>query len=785
MLFVQNVNGDQTAFKADNVQITDTLGQYPTLSFTFIETPENKVAAQMMIPFTIIEVPENKQRYRIVTNNPVSLGKYKQYSVTAIHIAKDLHNKYVDERLENTQPLKVCLDLLIKDTQIKYVLHDNFDNYAFSEGFGGGYADDLLMQNLASDFGFEFYFDNYTIHIQKKLGTKESFLFIDNANVSKISYNEDYSTITTYIKGQAKPIVKETPDETSGGSSSGGSWGWPFPDVGEGTFMGGQLFGVNAGGEFRPNGFHDGLDFGSVDHPGSEVHAVHGGKVIIKSYMGGLGNYVVVHSDDGYNIVYQEAFSSMSNIRVNVGDVVKTGDIIGYRNTDHLHIGITKVDFNTAVGKSFTNDGTWLNPQEIIRNGIANNNSENNVEQPTETVEEDKPTEYEIHSEYVSPLVEKAHWPKVEAEPITDDNITDENTLINKLKASIHDYPDIEYTLDYANFKYNSVKFNNDIKVGNYGWLRDRFGIDVEVRINSYTWYPQNKQADTVTFGNKRFDPVEWQVRNQKAFERNKKLGETLKNQISKVQKGIVLPSIQKELEGKLKEYIDDKLNNNTPTTPDIPKPQYIGKIIDVSEWQGVIDWPSVIADDVTLSIIRVQHGSAHQDLKYMENLQKCISAGGKYAVYAYFAATSTSDAQQEARDFYNRTQKVVAGKQQPIFYAIDVESIEMSGNVTQMRAGVEAYMSQLNDLGVPDNKIVLYIANHLYDKFNLNVARPGAIWIPSYGQNDGTLANSLKPTHPYDLHQFTSKGSVKGISGNVDMSAEPSEKFKELIFSA
>ena len=783
MLFVQNVNGDQTAFKADNVQITDTLGQYPTLSFTFIETPENEVAAQMMTPFTIIEVPENKQRYRIVTNNPVSLGRYKQYSVTAIHIAKDLHNKYVDERLENTQSLKACLDLLIKDTQVKYVLHDNFDNYAFSEGFGGGYADDLLMQNLASDFGFEFYFDNYTIHIQKKLGTKESFLFIDNANVSKISYNEDYSTITTYIKGQAKPIVQETTDKTGGSSSPGGSWGWPFPDVGEGNFMQVQRFGYDGG--FRPNSFHDGLDFGSVDHPGSEVHAVHGGKVIIKSYMGGLGNYVVIHSDDGYNIVYQEAFSSMSNIRVNVGDVVKTGDIIGYRNTDHLHIGITKVDFNTAVGKSFTNDGTWLNPQEIIRNGIANNNSESDAEQPTETVKEDKPTEYEIHSEYVSPLVEEAHWPKVEAEPITDDNITDENTLINKLKASIHDYPDIEYTLDYANFKYNSVKFNNDIRIGNYGWLRDRFGVDVEVRINSYTWYPQNKQADTVTFGNKRFDPVEWQVRNQKAFERNKKLGETLKNQISKVQKGIVLPSIQKELEGKLKEYIDDKLNNNTPTNPDTPKPQHIGKIIDVSEWQGVIDWPSVIADDVTLSIIRVQHGSAHQDLKYMENLQKCISAGGKYAVYAYFAATSTSDAQQEARDFYNRTQKVVAGKQQPIFYAIDVESIEMSGDVTQMRAGVEAYMSQLNALGVPDNKIVLYIANHLYDKFNLNVARPGAIWIPSYGQNDGTLANSLKPTHPYDLHQFTSKGSVKGISGNVDMSAEPSEKFKELIFSA
>ena len=44
------------------------------------------------------------------------------------------------------------------------------------------------------------------------------------------------------------------------------------------------------------------------------------------------------------------------------------------------------------------------------------------------------------------------------------------------------------------------------------------------------------------------------------------------------------------------------------------PQPVHIGKIIDVSEWQGVNDWPSVIADDVSLSIIRVQDGSSHQD---------------------------------------------------------------------------------------------------------------------------------------------------------------------------
>ncbi len=36
----------------------------------------------------------------------------------------------------------------------------------------------------------------------------------------------------------------------------------------------------------EPHDFHDGLDFGSVDHPGSEIHAVHGGKVV---YVGNPG----------------------------------------------------------------------------------------------------------------------------------------------------------------------------------------------------------------------------------------------------------------------------------------------------------------------------------------------------------------------------------------------------------------------------------------------------------------------------------------------------------------
>lgn len=479
--------------------------------------------------------------------------------------------------------------------------------------------------------------------------------------------------------------------------------------------------------------------------------------------MGGLGNYVVI-SGGGYNVVYQEAFSSAGKITVNVGDTVKTGDVIGYRDTDHLHVGVTRQDFNVAVGKSFTNDGTWLNPLDLIKSGGTGPTTH------TET-EEETHTEKYFDDFMVEDKESIAKWGEHPAADMSDDRFHDKNAMEAYVRSKFQLEPLISGT---ANESSNIKPDTGEIRRLEVKTVK----LVTEVMIVGFTWYPFDPTQQTqLTLNNLPYSILR---NNTNILQKMNEISTSVTKTITKLNGGNT-----QELEEKLKEYIDNKLNNNTPTTPDTPKPQHIGKIIDVSEWQGVIDWPSVIADDVTLSIIRVQHGSAHQDLKYMENLQKCISAGGKYAVYAYFAATSTSDAQQEARDFYNRTQKVVAGKQQPIFYAIDVESIEMSGDVTQMRAGVEAYMSQLNALGVLDNKIVLYIANHLYDKFNLNVARPGAIWIPSYGQNDGTLANSLKPTHPYDLHQYTSKGSVKGISGNVDMSAEPSEKFKELIFSA
>lgn len=256
-------------------------------------------------------------------------------------------------------------------------------------------------------------------------------LFNDSNWLADISVAGGWSpTGTRRVNG---PVTDTTTETLTNG------WGWPFPNVGEGSFSQAQRFGYDGG--YRTNSFHDGLDFGSVDHPGSEVHAIHGGTVVFKGYMGGLGNYVVTHSTDGFNIVYQEAFSSASQIRVNIGDKVKTGDVIGWRNTDHLHVGVTKADFYEAVKKSFTNDGTWLDPQALIKNGGDGSQSED--ESKKEEVSNSNAARPKLTITSVNEGRDYIDIPDLQKEfgiingTIEFNEVTDANDLMNQAKAWI------------------------------------------------------------------------------------------------------------------------------------------------------------------------------------------------------------------------------------------------------------------------------------------------------------------------------------------------------------
>ena len=172
---------------------------------------------------------------------------------------------------------------------------------------------------------------------------------------------------------------------TSSGDGAGGDWGWPFASIknNDPGLSAEQQFGYSAS---RMGNFHDGIDLGDARYGGQEIKAIHGGKVYKIGHKGytqnDLGYYICVKSDDGYYEVYQEfAFSeaqASKYIKVKEGDTVKTGDVIGIlpKNgsetsplVNHVHIGVSKKELSAAELSAFRNDGTWLDPVQLIKDG--------------------------------------------------------------------------------------------------------------------------------------------------------------------------------------------------------------------------------------------------------------------------------------------------------------------------------------------------------------------------------------------------------------------------------
>lgn len=294
------------------------------------------------------------------------------------------------------------------------------------------------------------------------------------------------------------------------------------------------------------------------------------------------------------------------------------------------------------------------------------------------------------------------------------------------------------------------------------------------------------QQSSTLVIGNKTATLTAYQLQNKLSVNAVTMLQKQVKlqqNKIAKLNNDLTnanktindLTSVPDEIK-ELQKQIEELKNSNSGGSSggDV----HVGKIIDISKWQGSnVDFSALKNADTSLVIIRVQYGSSQEDEFYKTNIAKAQAAGVRFAVYAYARYVSDTDAQQEALDFYNRTKTAVGSGTGPVFYMIDIEESTVTSGTE--RSAASAWVSKMNALGVSNTKLVAYIANHLYDTFNIDVSQFGSIMIPSYGKNDGTVAGSTPPAHPYDLWQYTSVGSISGISGNVDMSTDPSDRFK------
>lgn len=189
-----------------------------------------------------------------------------------------------------------------------------------------------------------------------------------------------------------------------------------------------------------------------------------------------------------------------------------------------------------------------------------------------------------------------------------------------------------------------------------------------------------------------------------------------------------------------------------------IPKPV----ILDISEWQppASINYDKLCAE-IDAVIVRVQYGSRYIDKHYKTHITEFQKRKVPVAVYAWVRGVNNADMEKEATDFYNR-----AKAYNPVYWWLDVEEQSMA----DMRGGSEAYRKKLKALGA--KKVGVYVANHLYKQFNLDTSKFDAVWVPTYGANNGQY-NGSNPTATsnYHLHQYTSEGKLNGYSGSLDLS--------------
>lgn len=202
----------------------------------------------------------------------------------------------------------------------------------------------------------------------------------DSTDSSSDESNSESSLGIT--EDSCKAIGFETEDDDN---DSSGDWAYPFKGMtyksAKANMLPAQSFGPGTAGG-RPNGYHDGEDFGTHPYGGKAIRAIHDGKVIDVSVdPSDISGHVVTKSSDGWYIVYQEFYHTegSSAVKVKKGQTVHAGDTIGILSesygADHVHIGITKKVWSVAKGDSFSSAGGWKDPLELIKKGIASGGS--------------------------------------------------------------------------------------------------------------------------------------------------------------------------------------------------------------------------------------------------------------------------------------------------------------------------------------------------------------------------------------------------------------------------
>lgn len=188
---------------------------------------------------------------------------------------------------------------------------------------------------------------------------------------------------------------------------------------------------------------------------------------------------------------------------------------------------------------------------------------------------------------------------------------------------------------------------------------------------------------------------------------------------------------------------------------------------IDVSKWNGEIDWDIVKAEGVDFAIIRCGYrgsstGCLVEDPYYKQNIDNAQRAGVKVGVYFFTQATNLVEAVEEASAVIT-----LLGEREldyPVF--IDTEGAGGNGRADNLdpatrTAVINAFCQTIQNAGLEAG---VYASRNWYlNKLNREDFYDFTIWLAEYRQTP-------EYEDKYDIWQYTSSGAVSGIEGRVDL---------------
>ncbi|MBU9746594.1 hypothetical protein KTH81_22490 [Lachnospiraceae bacterium ASD3451] len=186
---------------------------------------------------------------------------------------------------------------------------------------------------------------------------------------------------------------------------------------------------------------------------------------------------------------------------------------------------------------------------------------------------------------------------------------------------------------------------------------------------------------------------------------------------------------------------------------------------IDVSDNQGMINWPEAAAGGVQFAILRTVRGSGKTDYQFEANYAGCQAAGIPVGGYKYSYATTVAEAQREAEQVV----ALFAGRQMDLPIWFDMEDKCQRGLSRGRLADMaNAFMSVISAAGY---RTGVYCNLDWYKNvLPVSQITTNDWWIARYGANNGRAEERFKPSvTSMSGWQYTSRGRVSGISGNVD----------------